>query len=46
MRIKKVRRPILFIKSGKDEIIPSVMTDLLREECNKNHIHNYIYELP
>ena len=45
-RINQLRRPIMFIKCGMDEIIPSYMTDKLREECNKYHIHNYLYELP
>lgn len=36
----------MFIKCGKDEIVPSYMTDKLREECNKHHITNYIFELP
>ncbi len=45
-RINKIRRPIIFIKCGKDEIVPSYMTDKLREECNKHHIANYIFELP
>jgi len=29
-RIGKVKRPIFFIKCGKDEIVPSTMTDRLR----------------
>lgn len=28
-----------------DEIVPPYMSDKLRDECNKHHIANYLYEL-
>lgn len=45
-RINQLRSPILFIKCGMDEVVPPSMTDKLREECNRHHIHNYLYDLP
>lgn len=43
-RISSIKSPILFIKCCLDEVVPTEMTDKLREECNKYGIKNYVLE--